>query len=245
MLRAIINPAGGLRYHLRAAIYGPVLWRGFRESIGSWLERWNPPEQSLIIIGQSGGYILSKTFLRRFRNIIAVDPDPLAALIFTARFRRTCRRITTITEDFFVSPGCSAEPLQQFLVEHNRAAVLLSNFLGQLLFLTSHEEERSRLILFWQTHLLRLLFGRSWASFHDRYSGKQRPTQWKALQTDKQASAEMLIGYFYGQNAGGTFIDHETSGYFPVMPFYEYYVWELTTPRAFHLIEAVCKDTAP
>ncbi|MCX8043893.1 MAG: hypothetical protein N3B18_07195 [Desulfobacterota bacterium] len=238
LLRALINPAGGLRYHLRAMLYSPVLWRGFRKNIGAWLERWNPPEHRLIIIGQSGGYILNKTFLSRFQHIIAVDPDLLAALIFAARFRRTCQHITIVTEDFFITPEYSVAPLQDFLAKYGAAAVLLSNFLGQIPFLITDDERRRQLILFWHTHLVHLLAGRNWASFHDRYSSNQRPTQWRTLQTECRCSAETLIRYFYGKNAGGTFIDHETEGYFPNILFYEYSVWQLT-PRNYHLIEAV------
>jgi len=233
-----MNPAGGLGYHAKALIYGPLLWKDFRREIRAWLSRWNPPERKLLIIGQSGGYMLSRKFLGRFVEVTAVDPDPLAAWIFKKRFQKVGPLPSTKRDDFFVRTGSSTIPLQRFFSQHPDSAILFSNFLGQIPFLIRDEQERENLIGFWQVNLLKLLRGRSWASFHDRYSGSMRPADSAPLRSNRQLHAEELIGRFYEAGKGGQWIDHQTGGYFPEQTTYDYFLWRLA-PRAFHIIEGV------
>ena len=63
---ALFNPAGGLRYHLRAYRHSARLWQPFRWTLGEWLLGWRPPETTLALFGPSGGYCLQPFLLERF-----------------------------------------------------------------------------------------------------------------------------------------------------------------------------------
>lgn len=234
----IVNPAGGLRYHFRAALYTQSLWQPFRKAIGEWLRSWNPPEKKLILIGASGGYSLNSDFLGRFDKIIAVDPDPLAGLIFRNRFALSKSRVQWIKADFFITAGHSAESLHAFLSQHPDAAILFSNFLGQLPFLTAGLNKEEELIHFWQDALPGLLQGRARASFHDRYSSKKAPRSQRNFSADHQLEGEELIAQFYGNDLRGEWRDHSTQGFFSAQSSYDYFLWPLT-PKSFHIIEGV------
>jgi len=233
-----MNPAGGLLYHAKALMYGRVLWQPFTRDVRAWLSRWSPPAKKLIVIGQSGGYILPREFVSRFDVVTAVDPDPLAAWIFRKRFHAVCSGITTQENDFFVSAGCSTGLFGRFLDDNPDAAILFSNFLGQMSFLVHDEKQRERLIGFWQENLLGLLQGRAWASFHDRYSGRIQTSRQAPLRSNRQLHGVELLGCFHETCKGGQWLDHQTGGFFPEQAAYDYFVWQLA-PRAFHIIEGV------
>lgn len=234
----LLNPTGGLMYHVKALLFSHTRWKPFKEKIGDWLHRWNPPEKKLIIIGASGGYVLPGEFLTCFSEIIAVDPDPLAEMIFKKRFTSDTYQVQWIKTDFFIKPAFSKEIFQDFLSLHQDAAVLFSNFLGQMPFLIDDEGDREGLLCFWRKNLLPVLKGRSWASFHDRYSSRKRPVLHESFGVSCKLSGDALIKRFYGEDAFGKWVDHQTDGFFVDKKVCDYFVWELT-PRAFHIIEGV------
>jgi len=240
MWRALVNPAGGLVYHVRAAIYGRLFWKKFKQELAAWLQQWQPTEQKLIIVGQSGGYMLDAQFLAQFKEIIAIDPDPLAAWIFKRRFGQLDSVMQTRSEDFFIEPGCDTTAFRSFLDSHTDAAVLFSNVLGQLPFLISDDTQRDSMMRFWHDRLNKMLEGRSWASFHDRYSSTRKPRRSSLLQVDRQLRDEELIWHFYGRDASGTWYDHQTQQFFEKNTHYTYFLWQIT-PRAFHIIEGVAE----
>src|SRR5689334_7310976 len=84
----IINPAGGLSYHLKALQHSGS-WTNFRSDTQRWLEGWGIPKKEIILIGPSGGYVLPQRWLSEFESRLGIEPDPLARLIFRARFAKT------------------------------------------------------------------------------------------------------------------------------------------------------------
>ena len=45
MLRAAFNPAGGVRYHLRARRHRDHEWAPFRTAVDAWLAGWDPGDR--------------------------------------------------------------------------------------------------------------------------------------------------------------------------------------------------------
>ena len=131
----IANPTAGLIYHWRALRYRR-LWQPFRQAVEGWLHDWIPPELSakysmLVLIGPSAGYTLPEPFVMQFANIVAVDPDPAAALLFQARFRRP---VQWVFDDFFdlAAKRPSPQKLLSLFSVYPNAAFLFCNIIGQL-----------------------------------------------------------------------------------------------------------------
>lgn len=244
---AWISPAGGLRYHWRAARYSKKQWRPFREALSLWLTEWAPPEHELILVGPSAGYCLDAKFLARFTRLTALEPDPLARLLLQTRMRHLELRFHH--EDFFTCSQASdgIARFARFLAERPQAAVLFCNFLGQFrLLLESPREEE--VLDAWKRKLRQLLSGRSWASVHDRVSGSLTPRlMTQPLALPFRLSDDALIQRFYSPAAapgGGELFDHLTSGFFCETDPHTYFVWQLG-PKAWHLIEGVHSRKIP
>jgi hypothetical protein len=234
----MLNPSGGLIYHGRAARYAKTLWAPFRTAVGSWLESWTPPEAKIMIIGASGGYMLPSPFLNRFRVILAVDPDPLARCIFQWRFRSLGKALQWESRDHFRFSEMSERPFRALLDANPDAAVLFSNLWGQVRFLVEDEDRTDDVLCFWQDRLPELLAGRSWASYHDRYSGTDPATSRTLLASDPKLTGTDLICRFYNRTPAGEWIDHLTSPFFPAAAHYDYFLWRFT-PHSVHIVEGV------
>ncbi len=233
----MFSPAGGVIYHIRAMLYLHRLWKPFGDSIAAWLNQWKTQEKELIIIGAGGGYFLAPDFLRRFKSILAVDPDPLARLIFLRRFSSFRQNIIWDTNDYFLSGDIAGHSLQDLLNRKPGAAVLFSNFLGQIPFLLEDEVERMQTIIHLHGHLLPSLKDRNWCSYHDRYSGKCRAGKTAVMSSSRQMAGEELIRSMC-DDPGGDWTDHLTEDFFPGSGRYDYFLWHLT-PKASHIIEGV------
>ncbi|HET9932233.1 MAG TPA: hypothetical protein VFQ35_16130, partial [Polyangiaceae bacterium] len=88
-----------------------------------------------------------------------------------------------------------------------------------------------------------LLEGRSWASFHDRFSGSLRPSLEGTLSADSRAADAELVETLFGEGGGeggqpSELTDHLTEGFFPANLPHSYFCWELE-PGVFHVIEGV------
>jgi hypothetical protein len=232
------NPTGGLIYHWRAARFAKTLWSPFRAALETWLSSWTPREKKLIVVGAGGGYMLPPAFLRRFDAVLAVDIDPVARLIFRRRFRSVGNSIQCDGRDYFRFPGISAEPFQDLLARQQEAAILFSNIWGQVGFLADHDVERDAMFRFWEKELPRLLAGRSWASYHDRYSGTDTATTDRPFLSGRRLAGEELIRRFCGGNTGGLWNDHLTGRLFPDTAAYAYFLWRLTR-RSVHIVEGM------
>ena len=151
-------------YHVRALV-SRARWRPFVEAIAAWLEDWAPQNRELVIIGPSGGYTLNDAFLARFDSLMAYDVDVLARLFFGRRKRTRFKRQNA----FAIEGKLSLKPLQNILITHPNAAILFSNVIGQVPLEISVSEME------WRSFLVALrseLNGRTWASYHDRWSDR-------------------------------------------------------------------------
>lgn len=241
---ALFNPAGGLRYHLRAYRYSERLWQPFRWSLGEWLLGWQPSETTLALFGPSGGYCLQPFLFERFERVICFEPDPLAYALFKRRVARAPldRRpsLERVAEDHLVS---HPERLEPRLASFGPTALLFSNLIGQLPMLVeaagAPPAQRERV----RERVRAALAGRSFASFHDRFSGEVRPDLEPPLTADGRADDRALFSAVYHADERddakslGLF-DHDSGGYFPDSLAHAYFSWELE-PGQFHLIEAV------
>lgn len=241
-----LNPAGGLRYHLRALRYRNSMWLEFREELARWLESWQPREKELVLVGPSAGHCLDDGFLQRFTRIVAIDPDPMARHLFTWRYGSGLSAVGCELrwdhEDYFRDRNGSLDLLQTKLLleQHPGSAVLFCNFLGQLKVLNENDVFGSDFEE-WKKGLHGLLSGRSWASFHDRVSGPAEPFIEASPKEAKFLSNDEIIEVFYAShsNHGGSteLLDHLTEGLFPGHE-YSYLRWQIT-PGIYHVIEAV------
>jgi hypothetical protein len=247
------NPTGGFGYHVRALLYGRRQWSPFRQEIARWLRAWAPPERELLLVGPSGGYSLDPAFLGAFSRIIAVDIDPLAALVFRLRFGRLLReRGVALAWDSrdHLSPGpqgFSLQPLCSLVAAHPEAAVLFCNLLGQLPLLgddrlpdQSDDDPPEGSYERWLLGLPAALAGRSWATYHDRISGDGRPRSLPEGAPVPWSPSEDLVLHHFAPAEDRVekleLLDHRTSVLLRDTP-REQFSWEIA-PGVFHLIEA-------
>jgi hypothetical protein len=244
---SLVGPAGGLRYHLRAARHARALWQPFRDQIGAWLLDWAagaaPAGTPLLLVGPSAAYCLPDALLAG-RRIVGLEPDPLARWLLERRLRRLGSTAKFVSEDLFVAPvlaqeGRGAAPLRALLEAHPEAALLFCNFLGQLHLLVD-ETQTERLLGAWRSALGGLLRGRRWASLHDRVSGDVAPVGPLPYRAAERLDDEALLERLYPASSPspGALLDHHTEGLFDAALPHTYFSWRLT-PSTTHLIEAV------
>lgn len=241
---ALLNPAGGLRYHLRAWRHGARLWQPFRWALGEWLLGWEPPERTLVLIGPSAGYCLQPFLFERFEHVVCLEPDPVARFLFARRLLRAPleRRPTLelVAEDHLLR---EPERLLRLLERLGESAVLFSNVLGQLRVLLEVTDLEAPELVRVHAVVRQSIAGRSWVSFHDRVSGELRLDFAQPLVADGRLSDAEVLEHLYEQ-PGETdvarvgLVDHLTAGLFPTELPHAYFAWELE-PGWFHAIEAV------
>jgi hypothetical protein len=243
-LSALTNPAGGLRYHLRARRYAAELWQPFRWALGEWLLGWQPPENVLALFGPSGGYCLQPFLFERFEQVVCFEPDPLAYAIFKRWLRRAPLerrpRLERISDDHLV---LNPERLLARVEALGQPALLFSNVLGQIPMLLAAAKAEPARIEGVREAVRAAILGRSFASFHDRVSGELKPEFEPPLFADGRVSDRELLDVMYRSpevasvdEAG--LLDHATEAYFPSELPCAYFCWELE-PQLYHLIEAV------
>lgn len=220
-----LRRSGGLQWHFRA-LRNYRLHRPFRESISEFLDAWDPGGSQLILIGPSAGWFLPKSFLCRFVRLTLIDLDTSAPIFFALRHGRSLRRSGTQTSwihaDFI-------DNLPQVLATDPNSAVLFCNVLGQLGL--EREDYETQLC-----QLPKLLGGRRWASFHDRFSTQLAvggPVDTVAFTSRENMDARMLRGRgFFGE-----WTDHGTGAVLPSGVLRHYLPWRIV-PDRFHWIEA-------
>ena len=237
MLKFALGPTGGLTYHL-IALQSQKRWASFKSEVRSFLlERWNPTEPDLILIGPSAGWTLPLDWLSQFKNVVVVEPDPLARVIL----KRRCVQSSQLSFDkrfdrlpWLVSTQDRSEPLRALLDAHPRAAVLFSNVLGQMPLLlptdfseAQHQECRDAFLM--------ALKNRNWASYHDVISGDVSGELKNQLQLSSKANGNNefknvadLAHRFFTQAT--EVVDHETMWLSQDVEV-QYHVWPLTKKR--------------
>lgn len=227
---------GGPVWHGRAAWRASRAWREFRTQIDHWLTSWPPRKPDLILVGPSGGWCLPNGFLRRFERIVAIDPDPLARVVFHLRHGRelNARGVEVIWRraDFF-------ENMDAWLSDYPDAAILFCNVLGQLRYVCQDQDDLETQL----SQLSRRLEGRAWASFHDLLSGRGTPAR-ILRKTPGYLPCETVLRLF---GLDGVWLDHLTSGVFPSSAPRRLIAWTFDRRRV-HLVEAgfvTPKPTSP
>lgn len=268
-----LNPAGGLRYHLRAFRYQKTLWLPFRKAIRDWIRSldFNPLElhakgqaSTLVIFGSSGGYCLPLEWVARYSRVVCYEPDPAAQYILRKRLEKTAKKqglktpeLSQRTTDLFIKPGLpglaqTADPWLSAIHEFPHAHYIFSNFLGQIRFLlppvASHlEDAREKSFLdFWYSRLESDLKGKSYISFHDRFSSKNNLDFQQPFTSPDRLSTDEIWQLLYPKDAEFELIDHCTStntsngaeGFFKQQRPHTYFHWKIS-PGWTHLIEGV------
>lgn len=223
----LLDPSGGLVYHMRALRHRHGLWAPFHRVLAGWLAGWQPTRRELVIVGPSAGYALPVGFLARFEQVTALEPDPLA--------RRLLARRPDAGRLGFSPLDClaSADGLAHLAAAHPQAAILFSNVLGQLPAPGGD----------WRPLLARHLAGHAWASYHDVISTTTPPkpgcgglsvTDGGSLSVTDGGSLENVLARFW---PGGTLAltDHDTFRLGGDRP-HQYAVWQITR-RRWHLVE--------
>jgi len=239
VLRATWNPAGGLRYHLRARRHRTRAWAPFRAELDAWLATWKPAARTLAIVGPSGGYCLPASLLARFERLLCFEPDPIARLILAHRLKKLPgnREVVWFTRDVWVTPllrgGGSGVPAALLTPD---CALLFANFLGQVAFLVP-DQRWPEFAAAWQASLWPLLASIPWASFHDRVSGEIAPRLPHGESGAVRLGDEQIVA-LYGPDQAGELLDHRATELLPTGARYAYFDWPIV-PGRHHLIEGV------
>ncbi len=251
----MLIPAGGLVYHLRALRYSSPLWQEFRDHLRTWIRDWHPKTDALIVVGPSGGHTLPISELGHFREIIALDIDPLAGWVFRIRHLELLRQrrqklIWRRKDVFFNSHGeWDGSFLKSFLSAHPQHAILFANVLGQLGLQSSNSDFASAPDLgpHSKDSLQSLLKSRAWASYHDRLSG-EIPLRSVSLRSPHSLSNSDLLDPFVDRDQLETsgapleMTDHLTENWLKGEGF-SYFRWQLL-PHQWHIIEATFQSDA-
>ena len=241
-MKALLNTAGGIRYHLRALFAKDDLWKPFREQVALWLQEWKPDAKHLVLVGPSGGYCLKREFLNRFDRITVWDPDPLAEAVFKTRYSDV-RAIVDLNfiwkrSDFFnallraeFDPG----NFSKIYLHSEKFCICFSNILGQLIDIHDSELMTYEDLL---KGLARFLKNVPWVSFHDRLSGSLKPRIIEPVQSKDRLDATALRQMFYSAEHGGELWEHDLDILMKDKTAFAYWVWPLTKKRH-HIIEGV------
>jgi hypothetical protein len=218
----LVSQSGGLVWHIRALRHRQGLWAPFLAELGDWLALWQPPERHVLILGASAGWTIPPLFCDRFASIVCVDLDPLAPWLF--RRLHPHAAITFLRRDVFTQ-------LPELLAAYPHHAVLFSNILGQH-GLHCPDPTLAEMTI---TQIKHRLFGRSWASYHDRLShtiaeGALAPS---GFDLPDHLPADVLA-----QRVGlvGECVDHLTQYALPTGPRHVM-AWDINAQRR-HWIEA-------
>jgi len=242
-----MNPAGGLRYHLRALRYSKSHWESFRWELGEWLLNWKPPESTLVLVGPSAGYCLQPFFFERFERLVCLEPDPLARYLFHRKIRNAPLERRPVLEFIAEDHLVHAPELFPKLLDRTRdTCVLFSNVIGQLRVLLRVDKDDAPELVRVRQAVREGIAERSWASFHDRLSGYLKPSLDRAQTAQSRLSDDEVLDLLYGESRparrrqGHQLVDHLTSGFFPVNRPHAYFNWEIEPGRV-HLIEATSR----
>jgi hypothetical protein len=213
-----MGKAGGLLYHWRA-LQNKKRWAPFREFVEEWLLSWShPPFSRLVLIGPNAGYTLPTSFVKKFAQVIVVEPDPAAWALFEARFQAGSQLVRV---DYFGLKETPPNPekLRGLFLAFPKSVFLFCNVLGQLPILLREDGVAPEAIeLYMQglgVVLTEMSQGHCIASYHDRFSRDWRKAD--------------------------TVVDHMTGQLFPKSFKRKEFPWHLTK-RIEHQIEFVRTD---
>lgn len=240
MSAAWLNPAGGLRYHLRA-LNSAELWAPFSSALARWFARLDFTVKRALLVGPSAAYTFPDAFLRRFEALTLLEPDPLAGYLLARRLRRLgVREVRVERRDLLLRPLLDGQGgLPELLASDPSQALVFCNVLGQTRFLLE-DSEFERFKLAFRERIGPELGRRSWLSIHDRWSGKLEPHFDAPLETPARLEDDALRSLYPRRGPARVveLFDHQTDGFFPSARPHVYFSWQLA-PNRFHLIEGV------
>jgi len=225
--------SGGWLWHWRAwQAQSP--WAATTQQIAQWLSGVSPGSTELLLIGASGGWMMSSAWLQRFRCVRAFDLDRWSAPVFRYRHGAALQQSRTKLEYQQLD---AMRYLPQLLRTYPEAFVLFDNVLGQLRFVHNRLDAAEA-----QLHAItRMLRGREWASVHDAYSGRVATSASEALaiphlgplQTVRQRSVAGALPQFSTaerrwcaqMGVKGAWLDHLTAGIFPAGTPIQHMAW--------------------
>ena len=217
----LLDPSGGLIYHLRALVFGRHYWRTHKKNVAQFLNQWAPPKTSLLLVGCSAGYSLSREWLLSFESITAIEPDPLARLLFEKRF--------DLTSNFKFKWIKNRLQLDH---DYPEAVVLFCNVLGQIEF---NDEVK------FSEALTRFCSKKQWASFHDVLSGKNYRWHPQGHSHEKRSLMELKLGITL-EKGELELAAHAAYDFFKEVPNLQFDYWEWRiTPSQTQIIEAIFK----
>lgn len=218
-----MSATGGIVYHSRALRHRNA-WHEPRRKISQKLLEWHHPENKLILLGSSAGYLIETEFLKSLhRDSTAYDLDPLGLWLLKQR-----SPIRTKIQNIFGQEELDLNFLSQILSEHQGSDFVFCNILGQLS--VGYKEPKQGWESFW-TELISLLSDHRWFSFHDRLSGQFKLKN--KLPTEYHDNAS-LCEYIDSK----LLYDHRTESFAKHIGKSEYVDWKLT-PSKVHLLELV------
>ena len=224
----LISPSGGLIWHFRALRYR-ANWADFINGLSEWLQSWGHGADGLLILGASAGWCLRSPFLAGFREIVAVDLDPLAPLIFGRRHGPIIKKAGTSISWI----RCDAmQELDRLLKLFPTHSILFCNILGQLVLHTRDLIATEQYL----QQLPRKLAGRNWATFHDRLSRQWVPGE-SVPQHFRKAGITSSLEVARLSRVHGVWEDHLTGEVLPRAVCRHYFAWPITSTRM-HIIEA-------
>jgi hypothetical protein len=232
------NPAGGLRYHLRAWRHGHA-WQTYRKGLTAWLSSWHPGRTTLALVGPSAGHCLPFDALKGFERLVVFEIDPVARYLLGRRIRSALPQcsVTWVRDDMWIGPVRSDGQIPEGLVDPS-AALLFCNFVGQVPYLLE-PGEYDRFQRSWTASLFPQLEHTPWASFHDRVSGDAAPHE--TLEHYRRRLDNTEISTLYEKDPSRDVIelnDHCSQELLPLGYDYRYLHWPLTSTKH-HLIECV------
>jgi len=220
-----MSVAGGLTYHWRA-LRNRKRWQPFCDFVDSWLANWaHPPFSRLVLIGPNAGYTLPDKFIKKFSQVVVIEPDPAAYLLFNARFQ--CQAVWVKTDYFGLDEKPPrAQKLAQLFTAFPNSVFLFCNILGQLPVLLREQKVDGKGASFsndfiedYMNDLAEVLHAgcqtHCVASYHDRYSRDWRKPDY--------------------------IVDHLTKDLFPKSMRRKEFPWKLTS-RFEHQVEFVRTD---
>jgi hypothetical protein len=203
------NPTGGIGWHARAC-RSKLAWRDTSQTIESWLLEKSPLAQRLVVVGASAGWMLSHSWLTRFKEVHTWDIDPWAKPLFHWLHGKSLSRYGISWIHHENDPWLCEHAWQDAGPD---TIYWFDNVLGQLpLIMLSQESERR--IRFLQ----QALKATHWGSIHDRYSGpiqghRSLAPAWASLSGIGPADIHAQK-WLQNWGAEGDWSDHLTSGVF-------------------------------
>ncbi|MBK9039485.1 MAG: hypothetical protein IPL83_10030 [Bdellovibrionales bacterium] len=237
------NKTGGISYHYLALRFRRNLWQDYLKFIEEFLFsiQWfsSSKPKKLLLLGPSAGYTLPTAWLKGFSEILAIDFDPLAPLLFKQIHGPLPIRWTK--ENFFSDSSQDWRidrllALRQSFPDH---LWFFTNLIGQLPLtlknMSLHKEDQW---LHWQQDWHQVLLERNWISLHDIFSV---PFGIRSIAPFSQkwqtVSKEELIQNILKSREKAVVTDHLTHGLLPLQTRKELALWRIQ-PHQTQIIEA-------